>query len=111
MKYIKTYEEQSEEEPLQIGEFVICYEENDLSGGKTLGKEEINKFFALNIGQIVEYDDKWYEVEFENIPNTIDTWFHGSRLNCRVMKRSEMIQHSKNKEDLLPYINQNKYNL
>jgi hypothetical protein len=111
MKYIKSYEENSDDP--QIGDYVICKEENDLDSSSTtiLIKNQINEFLTINIGQIAEYDGKWYEVEYHNIPKNVDGWFHASKLNCRSMKRHEIIHYAKTKEELKPLINQIKYNL
>jgi len=110
MKYIKTYED-IDNEP-KVGDYVMCHELDDTSRISNINKDEINIFLDVNIGQIQEYDNrKWYEVEYENIPQELIGWFNASMLNCRSMKRSEILVHSKNKEDIEHLMSAKKYNL
>jgi hypothetical protein len=112
MKHIKSFENNIE----IIGDFVICKElEYNI---KDVYKKELNDFLLNNIGLCVDYDSerKEYEIEYENIPINILTryFFVKNKYNdkyIRYMRSNEIIHHSKNKEDLEPYIQSNKYNL
>ena len=94
----------------QLYDYVICYEKtNSYVSGNYL-----NDFLLNNIGKITLIEDRNsipFMVEYENIPSELDIWFHDIKLNCRGMRRSEIIHWSKNKEELEIFIQSNKYNL
>jgi predicted nucleotide-binding protein (sugar kinase/HSP70/actin superfamily) len=105
----KLYEQLKINEP-QIGDYVLCDE---------VDSEIIRvDFIRNNIGKIV-YDNfsKVYKylVQYENVPELLDSWFSdGNNINlknCRRMSISEIKNYSKNKEDLEVLIQANKYNL
>jgi len=116
MKYLKKYEEVSDN--LQIGDYVIC-----VCTSFTDGK--IKKFIDTNIGKYVRYitnikdvvDDFRYAIEYDNVPpelyrySDIFSYESGIENICLRVSRNEIIEYSKNKEDLEAIINANKYNL
>jgi hypothetical protein len=104
MKYLKKFEE-NENEP-QVGDYVICKE-------MKYPDDDFVYFLNTHIGRIKNYvnmnDTLYpYEIEFEEkLPR--------SSLKSRNFIRNEIIYWSKNKEDVIDYIemmnNINKYNL
>jgi len=106
MKYIKNYE--STEKMLEIGDYVICEESNIGSDDDTM------KFLSENIGQYVDYSDNDqypYVIQYEDCPSDLNGFNYTTRENARLMERKEIKYFSKNKEDLLPIIDVNKYNI
>jgi len=98
MKYIKTYEN-SQLEP-QVGDYVAVKKPKMLAFPNPTAFDNLNKIF---IGRIVGKKNNNYGVKYpKKFPNNIETWW---------IQRSEIIDFSKNKEDL-KYIKQaQKYNL
>ena len=109
MKYLKKYEEVSQKEP-QIGDYIICKED-------FINDEKLTSFLLSNIGQIYSIDPRGnYVVEYNNIPKDLETNFREyireyNKNNLTTIYPSEIIEFSKNKEDLEIYINKMKYNL
>jgi hypothetical protein len=95
----------------KIGDYVICKE--------TFGNENKIKFLNTNIGKIINIDrtnKNFYIVEYENIPKSLIQFFTLNNTNynidnTRTITRKEIIHFSPNKEDLLPYLYANKYNI
>lgn len=117
MRYIKTYENINEP---QVGDYVIGY--------SLYFSDKTNNFLKNNIGKIIDsennaYNNPEYRVQYEDVPdNVVDSVdfytfvpYEGNRFAKRVyfvkLVKSEINHFSKNKEDLEPYINANKYNL
>jgi len=101
MKYIKTYEN-IDNEP-KVDDYVLCEEETK--------DENVKEYVKTHIGQILIIEDLLktmynYKVFYKN-----SNKYFGNNGNCRSMERNEIIHWSKNKEDLLPYLTANKYNL
>lgn len=90
MKHLKKFENYSEP---QIGDYVFCIVPPD--------EYEPNQF----IGKIEEIKDK------RTYPYRIKYKDEEYKLSCRRVNRSEIINFSKNKKDLEPYLYANKYNL
>jgi len=132
MKHLKSYENTTKNKynQPQVDDYVICEE--------ILGDNIKNNFININIGKILTNNDNQnYDVIYENIPKnlltyftqisdlTIDAAFISSSNNTqygrffknlmsqytRNMLRDEIIHFSPNKEDLLPYLYANKYNI
>lgn len=109
MKYIKTFEDIITEP--QKGEYVICYDDDEDN------IPQYNEFIKSNIGKIIGIDSRNkeypYIIEYENIPNVIWDLFDNfdDLSNCRRMKREHIINHSKNIDELQPYVQAIKYNL
>lgn len=114
MKYIKTYEQNINNNELEIGDYVIC---NTKSANK-----ELQTFLYNNIGTIT--DIIWFDeqnsnvtVQYDNIPNNLkigkNNWLNWTETNSAERKFDTLLlkYHSKNKEDLLLYIQANKFNL
>jgi hypothetical protein len=105
MKYIKTYEELNTWP--QIGDYIISDKQY----------HEIDDFLTTHIGKIVhiEEDDDYpyYVAQYSDVPTDFFDFFNHLQdyPSSRVFKRDEIIEYSKNKEDLKPYILINKYNL
>jgi len=110
MKYIKTYENLTDEP--KAGDYVMCEESSE-----TDSVIEINDFIKNNIGVIRSISQFIYDVpyiiEYDNIPDSLRGIYLGfpEYNNNRRMSRDEIIHFSSNKEDLEPYIQANKYNL
>jgi hypothetical protein len=104
MKYIKTYEGND----LQIGDWVICTLNDSESD------TELVDFINNNIGQYFNnqpgYGSLAYEIQYANRPESLEDRFNVPD-KFRRFPRRNILHSSKNKEDLLRYINQNKYNL
>jgi len=110
MKHLKQYETINEGLPT-VGDFVICAE-NISSDNEVRAKE----FTQNNIGQLVKIEDNdrhyRYRVKYENVPYDISYQFmiyDGDYI--RPMTLPELTYWSKDKNELLPYITVNKYNL
>ena len=117
MKYIKTFEE-SNNEDLHVGDYVICDESN------TGASDEIIKFLKSNMGQFIRFrndnDNKdvpkeyIYLVKYENIPSELndeDEFNHSYDVHSRLMKRKEIVYWSKDKNDILLKLQVNKFNI
>jgi len=103
MKYIKQYEDINN---IELDDYVVCID--------TFTKNiELSEFIQTNIGQVVKivYDVNYY-VQYDNIPEQLKSNFDDLSLkNTRLMNKHEIIESSKNKEDLVHLITANKYNL
>lgn len=103
--------ELSNAKQLEIDEYVIC---KDLQVDNTHPK---NKYLLNNIGQIVstEFSNHYpYEVCYENMPDDIKQFASSPehyKNKILIFNNKEILYHSKNKEDLLPFINANKFNI
>ena len=101
MKYIKYYEEvyNDENEP-HVYDYVIMISSVDT----------VKNFIENNIGQIIEIDRENYDVtvKYFNIPSHLKEYFVN---NSRIFGLRKIKHWSKNKEDLIPFIQSNKYNL
>jgi len=119
MKYLKTYEQNIEP---QVGDYVIC--EDHLYIRRSGRSIEFLDFLLNNVGKIIgKNDDEYnfssqykYVIEYENIPQNIESCFDENRKNLnkrnvRAMKNSEILFFSPNKKDAETYIEANKYNL
>jgi hypothetical protein len=110
MKYIKSYEALDD---LEIGDYVICKHEEEKPFGEFAKTYE---FIESSVGRFIKYD-RWsasypYIVKFENIPDNIkDEFTHNRTTDCRRFKRSEIIDHSLSKAELLAKLESKKYNL
>lgn len=122
MKYIKTYKslyESVNEKELQIGDYVIC-SENDPGS-----VEEIQNFINNNIGKFIRYridTDTRVSLQFDHMiqyeyvpPEIIEEDFdfgeNSNEYNTRLMKKSEIKYWSENKEDLEQLLLNNKFNI
>jgi hypothetical protein len=110
MKYIKTYENNTEP---QIGDYAIV---KDSTIRDT--NDVIHEFLMENIGKIIKIDYSShfpFLIKFQNVPYELNDRFRSERIGRRVGKRdfseSEMIAFSPNKKDLEVIISANKYNL
>jgi hypothetical protein len=95
--------EELEEWNKETGYYVILTEPGDRE--KDI---EIRNFLENHIGRIKKmyYPGAWFTVEFDNVPEKIAKYFNG-----RDFHQSYIKYISKNKEDLEPFIQSNKYNL
>lgn len=112
MKHLKSYENLNE---TQIGDYVIAsyvYEKYSVD-------PELSYFLSKNIGQFVAYDPAFsnYVIKYENVPKNLKDSF-GYHLGERNIIRNAtgfnikgILFFSKNKEDLVPFLTANKYNL
>jgi len=116
MKYLRTYEGIDK---LQIGDYVICKSLSDSGDNiELLGQiwRDRREFFRSNIGEFVEYDSDVifsYGIKYENIPKDINVEFFTDTGSDDIiwLLRKEILEYSKNSEDLEFFINANKYNL
>jgi len=117
MKYIKTYEANTQSIKIAINEYVIC-KEIDIGYNNKASKF----FIENNIGKYIIYEKSninniSYCIEFENVPEEFiydDDFFKNpisGLKNVRWMKRKEILHHSKNKIDLEIKLSTSKYNL
>ena len=112
MKYIKKFESIEDVSIIKVGEYVMCIE-------STIEDDLLNNFLENNIGRVVFHDTEFknypYKVTFDNIPNEVENkyFIYVDYLNCsvRTFKGTEILAHSKNKEDILPLLAATKYNL
>lgn len=109
MKYIKTYEEININEP-EVGDYVICKENNsDRSDDKAASftSNRIGKIVRISLTNTYKYD-----ISYTDIPINLHQFFNTIRgEECRPMKGDEIIYWSKDKDELIPFISSNKYNL
>lgn len=109
MKYLKTFEEINIGEP-EVGDYVICKEDNE-----DRSDDKARDFTIRNIGKIVRISPNLkykYDVSYENIPIKLYQFFNDiNKEKCRPIRYDEIIYWSKNKEELIPFISSNKYNL
>lgn len=126
MKHIKLYEELTQDKP-QINDYVVCLDRDE-------DNERMNDFTKKNVGQIVKiekltgarYTDKeegeddsipLYVVKYNVPPLHIQrmlSWHDDNRTvlhDRRGFYPEEILYHSKNKEDVIAFIEASKYNL
>jgi len=93
----------------ELGDYVICYEDDDSSKLLDWLKTVIGKIIKVNDDDVICK----FDVKYENFPEDIETYFYeeyyGERY--RPMKDVEILHWSKNKEDLEIFLDSNKYNL
>lgn len=118
MKYIKkinTFKNKP-----KIGDYVICKEGWIKSGQITKESEDADliNFLSNNIGKIVDANIKTagvkydYLIKYYDIPKNIYHYFTGNRMvDTRPYDLDEIVEFSKNEEDLAAIIISNKYNL
>lgn len=104
MKYLKTFEKINRPE---IGEWTIVNlepEEYTSPDGKMFFD-----YVTTTPGLVGDSSDiKMIYLEYDNIPIEIKNWFF---YNSRAFPPYEIGYHSKNKEDVEAYINQQKFNI
>lgn len=113
MKHIKSYENINDDNP-QIGDYVICEEQNAM-----INYSKLNNFFKNNPGKIkniTDHDINNYVIEFYNVPKDLyisyfDIVQGEENLYTRPMSRNELIVFSKNIKDLEFKLSAKKYNL
>ena len=109
MKHIKQYEEINQNEP-KIDDFVICEEENT-----AIDDVEIVQFTKNNIGQIMEIkstDLYKYRIKYDDVPDNLShKLLLYNNVYTRPMARDEIKYWATDKNELLPLISANKYNL
>lgn len=115
MKYIKTYEESTDD--LQLGDYVICIPINMMEGAES--------FFENNIGKFVKYQkktsylDECLCVEYDEIPYKIQHFYCTWRekdgklyLEKKIWFTRDMIKYyGKTKEEVELKKSSKKYNL
>lgn len=109
MKYLKQYEEINQTEP-KVDDFVICEEENT-----NIDDVKIVQFTKNNIGQIMEIkgtDIYKFRIKYDNVPDDLSykLLLHND-VYTRPMAREEIKYWSADKNELLPLLTANKYNL
>jgi hypothetical protein len=101
----------------QIGDYVITQYNIDDSNQKY---RDIENYINHTIGKIYKIDTTDpkhllfpYYAKYKNIPENILWWFGrvGNNGHYRSLRMKEILDFSPNKEDLLVYIAQNKFNL
>jgi hypothetical protein len=115
MKYIKTYEDINDGK-IPVGQYVIMsLGESSSSDNDTL--KQIHSFLEKNIGQIVNKSDTGYIVKYDHIPDymkflsEIKEDKYGKNTISIGYLHTPKIIHSYNREELLPFIQSNKFNL
>lgn len=103
----KLYESVDEGEP-KLGDYVICFEEDS-------GDEKFDNFLLNNIGKVIGYNSGNYDytIKYYYAPKEYLFYFGsvGNDKLCRPMMKKEIIHWSENKEELVSFIESNKYNL
>ena len=104
MKYLKTFETIKKLEDAWSGDFVICRENDTLN-------PELSDFINNNIGIInhIAYGINFY-IYYDNVPEDLRHRFNDIN-NTRLMKKSEIIMCSNDRNELEYYLSSNKYNL
>ena len=123
MKYIKTFETVNEGKP-QINDYVICDVSEEYSSSDKLFFVTIEaiEFISKNIGYIWKIPNQnKYLVKYFNIPEDLEKFiFHysdyrdyeGPKKGNSILVDIENIKYwSINKQELMPFIQANKYNL
>jgi hypothetical protein len=97
---MKTFEQYNNEP--KVGDYVICICKPD--------NTKLIKFLSNNIGQIdyITKNKDVYSVKFENMTKELKYDFGQNKIG---FKRSEILHHSTNKEDLEILIQATKFNL
>lgn len=123
MKYLKKFENINDTEP-EVGDYILI-KVNLQEYGK---KEIINNFINNTIGKVYKIYNDDIRVSYENIPDEIKGWFSkpiytpslkfinaikgvGEGEYTRLFSKDRIVVFSKNKKDVEPYIQANKYNL
>lgn len=115
MKHLKSYES-IEDNKIKIGQYVIISLESNINDNNTLQK--VHSFLKKNIGQIVDHSHTGgYIVKYDELPNymkflndVIDDKYGENTIPIGYIHTPNII-HSSSKEELLPFINANKFNL
>ena len=116
MKHIKLYEKYNKSP--KLGDYVICYE-SELDRDDDEDDKRCKDFLSKNIGIIVKVDYKKgssnfdYLVQYFNIPENLYIYFKFKETlkGCRAMYKNEIVEWSKDKEDMEAILNAKKYNL
>jgi hypothetical protein len=77
IKDVKSYNGGCNYKDIKVGDYVIC---EDLAYYlSTGGNSEISNFINCNIGKVVEIDNSWCVVKYDNVPDDLrdefDTYF------------------------------------
>ena len=85
MKYIKTYEQNSKEEPM-LGDYVVCDDDSKIIS------ESFRSWISLNIGEIIKIRSEYrkYVVLYLNIPDKFDNYFFNGRTTKKNLKMLKM---------------------
>ena len=114
MKYIKTYEDINDDK-IPVGEYVVMSLNSSPMDNDIL--KQIHSFLEKNIGQIVNKTDTGYVIKYDYIPDymkflseIIEIEYGKNTIIIGYLHTPNII-HFSNKEELIPYIQSNKYNL
>jgi len=111
IKYFKIFETVNQGEP-EVGDFVICKKRNKIP---TLNLDpNFNDFISSNIGKIISFDElNGYSVHFDDVPYEIryNFGFWQPLYRTGRILTFNLLYWSKNREDLLPFIQANKFGL
>lgn len=111
MKHLKIYENYNE---IEIGDYVIC------ESGKSnynIQFKKLNDFIRNKIGKLIDIDNKsipgsiYYIVEYDNIPDNISNFKRSRNESAFTMHKIDIINYSKDKNELESIINANKFNI
>jgi hypothetical protein len=109
MKYLKTYEQVSEND-IEVGDYVIAREEFI---PRTQLEVELKDFTSTNIGKYINYEKSDifpYIIKYYNVPEKFKYRYFDIE-DCRKLNRGEIYCWSKDPKDLEIYVNQNIYNV
>ena len=111
MKYIKKFENVKIEP--KIGDYVIIEPSSLFVHGSTFSDLTTKEFISNNIGQITHIQNPEQcrpiiSVRYFNIPSHLIKFFH---TYCRDYRKDEIVEISKNKEELELKLQAKKYNL
>lgn len=127
MKYVKTYEETTNEP--QVGDYVICGDPGKFMKYKSK-RDNFNYFLSRNVGNIVHKTSDLYKVMYDaeptievleyafyeknyhqikNIPNI--KIFHDKWTNITGFNLDEILYFAPTKEEVEIKLNRNKYNI
>ena len=112
MKYLEIYENFNQKLKPQIGDYVIC----ESTYYKEYHNVEVYSFLKNNIGQIISIFDKYYYVQYTDIPFTIRKYFqryidNREYYNVMWFEIREIINFSSNREDIEMIFTTKNFNL
>lgn len=120
MKYLKTFEDNTTYD-IEIHEYVICtdtiiyHDDGHYNEYINFLKTNMGKYLGRNRSEIYNYSILYKGVPENIIPYFVEDAFinknYPSDYQLFRADRNDILYHSKNKEDLMAYINSNKFNL
>ena len=98
--------ENTVENNLKIGDYVVCTPNPPSKNISNKELLELTNFINNNIGKCV-FMDRFYRIQYENIPHSLLDYFNMK--DFRFFSPDDIKFSSPNKEELIPYIQSNKF--